>query len=51
MRRRWSWTFGRPAGSEELVALVPQKWIGKIVVAVLVAAAEVVLKEATKKKR
>lgn len=33
------------------MALVPQKWIAQIVVAVLVAAAEVVVKEATKKKR
>lgn len=33
------------------MALIPKKWLGQILVAVLVAAAEVVLGEAAKKKR
>ena len=31
--------------------LIPSKWVAQIVLAVIVAAAEVVVKEATKKKR
>jgi hypothetical protein len=33
------------------VSLIPSKWVGKIVIAILVAAAEVILSETTKKKR
>jgi hypothetical protein len=33
------------------VLFIPKKWLGKIVLAVLMAAAEVIVSESTKKKR
>jgi len=33
------------------VPLIPKSWIGKIIIAVLVAAAEVIVGEATRRKR
>jgi hypothetical protein len=33
------------------VPLIPSSWAGKIIIAILVAAAEVILSESTKKKR